>query len=99
MPRIAEDKIRDAVLGKIAGRLPFESKDALVQFVVTNAAAETDVLVMATERTKVDRHLAIYEKAGLQVQSIGVWPLAMVACYTNFFGRRRSDVGYNGNAA
>jgi hypothetical protein len=49
------------------------------------------VLVMATERTKVDQHLAIYEKAGLQIQSIGVWPLSMVACYTSFFGRRRSD--------
>jgi type IV pilus assembly protein PilM len=92
LSRMPDDKLKDAVYAKIAGRLPFESKDALVQFVVTNAAAETDVLVMATERTKVDRHLAIYEKAGLQVQAIGVWPLAMVAGYTNFFGRRRSDM-------
>jgi type IV pilus assembly protein PilM len=91
VPRTTDDKLRDAVLAKIAGKLPFESKDALVQYVVTNAANETDVLVMATERTKVDRHLAIYEKAGLQVQGIGCWPLAMVASYTNFFGRRRSD--------
>lgn len=91
VPRVPDEKLRDAVLGKIAGRLPFESKDALVQFVVTNAAAETDVLVMATDHIKVDRHLAIYEKAGLQVQTIGVWPLAMVAGYTSFFGRRRSD--------
>jgi type IV pilus assembly protein PilM len=91
VPRVAEDKLREAVLSRISGKLPFESKDALVQFVVTNAAAETDVLVMATERTKVDRHLAIYEKAGLEVQSICVWPLAMVASYANFFGRRRSD--------
>ena len=91
VPRVAEDKLRDTVLAKIAGKLPFESKDALVQFVVTNVAADMDVLVMATERTKVDRHMAIYEKAGLQIQSIGVWPLSMAACYTNFFGRRRSD--------
>ena len=91
VPRTTDDKLKDAVLAKIAGKLPFESKDALVQFVVTNAAAETDVLVMATERTKVDRHLAIYEKVGLQIQAIGVWPLAMVSGYTNFFGRRKSD--------
>jgi type IV pilus assembly protein PilM len=91
VPRTTDDKLKDAVLAKISGKLPFESKDALVQFVVTNAAAETDVLVMATERTKVDRHLAIYEKAGLQIQAIGVWPLAMVSGYTNFFGRRKSD--------
>jgi type IV pilus assembly protein PilM len=91
VPRTTDDKLRDTVLAKISGKLPFDSKDALVQFVVTNAAAETDVLVMATEHAKVDRHLAIYEKAGLQVQSIGVWPLAMVASYANFFGRRRSD--------
>jgi type IV pilus assembly protein PilM len=92
IPRTPDDRLKDTVLGKIAGKLPFESKDALVQFVVTNAAAETDVLVMATERTKVDRHLAIYEKAGLQIQAIGVWPLAMVAGYLNFFGRRKSDI-------
>jgi Tfp pilus assembly PilM family ATPase len=92
IPRTPDEKLKDAVLGKIAGKLPFESKDALVQFVVTNAAAETDVLVMATERTKVDRHLAIYEKAGLQIQAICVWPLAMVSGYINFFGRRQSDM-------
>jgi type IV pilus assembly protein PilM len=91
VPRTAEEKLQETVLSKIAGKLPFESKDALVQHVVTNTASEMDVLVMATERTKVDRHLAIYEKVGLHVQTIGVWPLAMTASYTHFFGRRRSD--------
>lgn len=91
IPRTPEEKLRETVIAKVSGKLPFESKDALVQFVVTNVNSEIDVLVMATERTKVDQHLAIYEKAGLEVQSIGVWPLAMVASYANFFGRRRSD--------
>ena len=52
IPRTPEEKLREAVLAKISGKLPFDSKDALVQFVVTKAAAETDVLVMATERTR-----------------------------------------------
>jgi Tfp pilus assembly PilM family ATPase len=49
------------------------------------------VLVMATERLKVERYLAIYEAAKLDVKQIGVWPLAMVKSYVTFFGRRQQD--------
>jgi hypothetical protein len=47
---------------------------------------------MASERTVIDRHLAVYEKAGLSIKSIGVWPLALINCYVKFFGRRKSDL-------
>jgi len=49
-------------------------------------------MVLATERAAIDRHLAIYEKAGLRAQAIGAWPAALATCYARFFGRRRSDL-------
>jgi len=48
-------------------------------------------MVLATERAVIERHLAIYERAGLAIQSIGVWPVALASCYARFFGRRKSD--------
>jgi len=49
------------------------------------------ILVMATQRRIIDRHLAIYEKAGLKIKSIGVWPVALTNCYAKFFGRHTVD--------
>jgi len=49
-------------------------------------------VVIAAERKKVDRHLAIYEKTNLQIKSISIWPVALANCYTRFFGRRKSDI-------
>jgi Tfp pilus assembly PilM family ATPase len=96
IPRTSPDQIQEAVLAKIAPKLPCEVKDALVQFVVTrdgtqSGGGELDVLVMAAERIKVDRHLAVYENANLKVAAMGVWPLALVNSYVTFFGRRATD--------
>jgi Tfp pilus assembly PilM family ATPase len=90
--RVTDEQMRPAVLSKVESHLPFDPAGALVQFIIINPGSECDVLVLATERTKVDRHLAIYEQAGLNVQAISLWPLAMVSAYTSFFGRRRSDL-------
>lgn len=57
----------------------------------SKGAGGSDVLVMATERVKVDRHLAIYENARLQVKQIAVWPIALANSYAKFFGRRQTD--------
>ena len=46
---------------------------------------------MATEKQKIDRHLAIYEKAGLNVKSISIWPFAMANSYAAFFSRREDE--------
>jgi Tfp pilus assembly PilM family ATPase len=96
VPRVAPEQLREAVLSRIAPKLPCEPKECLVQYVVTregtkSGAGELDVLVMAAERTKVDRHLAVYENANLKVVAIGVWPLALTASYVTFFGRRTTD--------
>lgn len=94
IPRVAEKDVDLAVMKKIAKKLPFDSKKAMIKQVLTdnNNNGHFDVLVMAAEREKVDRHLAIYEKAGLNIKGIGVWPVACINAYVNFFGRRKADL-------
>lgn len=86
-----DGKMDDAVFSKIKQKLPFEPirKNMMLQYIKTD---QENVLVMAAERKIIDRHLAIYEKANLHIQSICVWPMALVNCYTQFFGRRKSDL-------
>lgn len=93
LPRSAMENITETVYNKVKKRLPFDPANALVKHVITDqhSTGEIDVLVMAAERQNVDRHLAIYEKAGLQVKGITVWPLAMTNTYLKLFGRRQSD--------
>ena len=91
MPKSNGGDTEDAIFAKIKQKLPFESleENTMMQYVPTE---EDNVLVMATERRIIDRHLAIYEEAGLSIKSIGVWPAALVNCYVRFFGRRKSDI-------
>ena len=91
MPKAKSDNMHDAIFAKIKQKLPFESlqENTMMQYMPTE---EDNVLVMATERRIIDRHLAIYEKAGLSIRSIGVWPTALANCYVKFFARRTSDL-------
>lgn len=87
-----------AALEKVQSKLPFDHQGALIKCVVTDNVAnmdDLDVVVMVAERENVNRNLAIYEKAGLQMKSISVWPLAITNSYTTFFGRRDADVDVN----
>lgn len=90
-PKKFDGKIEDAIFAKIKQKLPFEpiQKNTLVKYV---PAEQDNVIVLAVERTVIDRHLAIYERAGLSLKSIGVWPLALSNCYAQFFGRRKTDL-------
>lgn len=90
----SEAGLEKMVLTKIRAKLPFDPTGAMVNYVVTGSnedAKETDVLVMAAEREIVNRQLAIYEKAGLEIKGISVWPLAMTNSYVKFFAQRKSD--------
>ncbi|MDD5327178.1 MAG: type II secretion system protein GspL [Phycisphaerae bacterium] len=89
MPKTEKDKMQNAVFAEIKQKLPFKPDDAMIKFL---PAEDDNVLVMAAERKKIDRHLAIYEKAGLKIKSIVVWPTALTNNYVSFFGRRKSDV-------
>jgi len=87
--KINDDKMSETVLSMIKQKLSFDPNDAMIQYIPTE---HNNVLVMATERKIIDRHLAIYEKTGLTVKSIGAWPVALINCYTKFFGRRKADL-------
>lgn len=95
IPKVADDKINESVIAAAAKKLPFDPNNAMLKHVVTSNKhnGQLDVMVMATEREKIDRNLAIYEKAGLNIKGIGVWPMACINSYTNFFGRREADQG------
>ncbi|MHC4520229.1 MAG: hypothetical protein ACYTAS_16685, partial [Planctomycetota bacterium] len=86
-----DGKIEDALFTKIKQKLPFEpiQKNTLIKYIPTE---QDNVMVLATERTVIDRHLAIYERAGMVIKSIGVWPVALATCYARFFGRRQTDL-------
>ncbi len=84
-----DGKLQQAVVSKIKQRLPFEPDDALIKYI---PAEEDNVVVIAAERKIIDRHLAVYEKANLQIKSMGVWPIALTNSYTRFFGRRDADI-------
>jgi len=85
------DKLTDTIFSKVKHKLPFESvkENTLIKYIPTE---DDNVLVMATERKIIDRHLAIYENADLKIKSIGVWPVALTNTYVRFFGRRKDDI-------
>ncbi len=88
-PKVEQDRVEDAVLAKIQQKLPFDPSNALIKCMPTE---QNNVLAMVTDRSIIERHLAIYEKANLALKSIGVWPLALANTYGSFFGRRKSDL-------
>jgi len=90
-PKKFDGKIEEAIFAKIKQKLPFEplQKNTMIKYI---PAEQDNVLVLATERPVIERHLAIYERAGLAIKSIGVWPVALASCYARFFGRRKSDL-------
>ena len=88
VPKTDDDKLEEVVLPKIKQKLPFELDKAMIKCIPTE---NDNVMVIATEREKIDRHLAIYEKTQLAIKSIGVWPMALTNSYTRFFGRRKTD--------
>ncbi len=89
VPKTDDDKLEDVVLSKIKQKLPFELDKAMIKYIPTE---NDNVMVIETEREKIDRHLAIYEKTQLVIKTIGVWPIALTNSYTKFFGRRKTDV-------
>jgi Tfp pilus assembly PilM family ATPase len=90
-PKKFDGKIEDALFAKVRQKLPFEpiEKNTMIKYI---PAEQDGLIVLATERTVIDHHLAIYERAGLAIHSIGVWPVALAQCYAQFFGRRKLDL-------
>jgi Tfp pilus assembly PilM family ATPase len=89
VPKTSRSKPDDTIIAKLKQKLPIEPDEAMIKYIPTEGDI---IMVIATEREKIDRHLAIYEKAQLSIKSIAVWPLALACSYTNFFGRRKTDI-------
>jgi Tfp pilus assembly PilM family ATPase len=88
MPKVEKSQMDKKILAKIKQRLPFDSGSVMIKHIPTE---DDSILVIATERQKIDRILAMYEKTNLCVQSIGVWPIALANAYARFFCRRKGD--------
>jgi Tfp pilus assembly PilM family ATPase len=56
MPNIEKEKLQEALFSKIKQKLPFEADDAMIKYL---PAEDDNVMVVAVERKKIDRHLAI----------------------------------------
>jgi Tfp pilus assembly PilM family ATPase len=84
-------KIHNAVLAQVSRKLPFPADDAALQYVVLKEGQETDLMILATQQSCIRHHLAIYEAAGVQIQSIQTWPEALMNSYVHFFSRRKED--------
>jgi type IV pilus assembly protein PilM len=82
-------KFDDMVLARAKQKLPIELDQAMLKYIPSE---EDNYIIIATERQNINKHLAIYENAGLNIKSIGVWPLALINSYTRFFGRRKTDL-------
>ncbi len=89
VPKSKEGQVENYIISKIKNKLPFGSDDIMIK---TVPLEDDNYLIIVTEREKINRHLAIYEKANLQIKSITVWPLALINSYIRFFGRRKSDL-------
>jgi Tfp pilus assembly PilM family ATPase len=91
MPTTNNTTLQDAIFSSIKDKLPFEpvKQNVMIKCSPTEMG---NVLVMATDRRIIDRHVALYEKANLHINSIGVWPAALTNCYSTFFGRRKCDI-------
>jgi len=89
MPRTKDERVEDAVVSAIKPKLSYDADGAMIKYTQT---VDDNILVTAVERKNIDIHLAIYEKAGLRLKSIAIWPSALMSSYVKFFGRRKTDV-------
>jgi Tfp pilus assembly PilM family ATPase len=97
IPRSALKQINEILPQKLQKRLPFPVENALFQHVVIDAGEKNgsdvvDVLAISANREDINRHLAIYEKAGLEVAGISIWPTAMIKSFMSFFCRRENEL-------
>jgi len=85
MPKAPEGELQNAILNHLKPKLRIAPEDVLMEHV---KADSENILVMATDKTKLYRHLAIYEKAHLKVAAISVWPMAVLRAYTHLWTRQ-----------
>jgi Tfp pilus assembly PilM family ATPase len=88
MPRVPESDLRGAILSQMRPKLQIKPDDAAIEWVSTDSDY---ILVMVADRTKLYRHLAIYERAHLKIASVSVWPTAIANAYAHLWARYRGE--------
>ena len=88
MPRAPQAELQNTILNSLKPKLGVDPNDILMDYIKTNSE---NILVMATDKTKLYKHLAIYEKARLKVVSISIWPLAVLNAYTRLWAKRMNQ--------
>lgn len=78
----------EALMQKVTQRLPFDANQAMIKII---SAEQGNYVVIAAQKEKINRYLAVYEKSNLKVSSLTVWPSALISSYVHFFGRRAVD--------
>jgi len=93
IPQVSEANLEEHVRKNIKSKLPYDVNEAMLKYVASsgNDAGEIDVVVIAAEKLKVERHLAIFEAAKVEVAGMSVWPFAMSRAFVKFFAKRESD--------
>jgi Tfp pilus assembly PilM family ATPase len=84
MSEPAEGQLQNAILNHLKPKLQITPDNVLIKHVRNDSK---NILVMASDRTKLYRHLAIYEKARLKVGAISVWPMAVLRAYAHLWAR------------
>jgi len=85
MPERAEDETQDAIINRLRPKLGTTPDNVLIRHVRND---NENIFVMASDKTKLYQHLAIFEKAKLKVKTISAWPIAVFQAYTNLWARQ-----------
>lgn len=84
MPKVAKGQLQDIVLNHLKSNFNSTPDNTLIQYVKLDSE---NILGMACDKEKLDRHLAIYEKTRLKVAALSVWPIAIHRAYTHLWAR------------
>lgn len=89
MPKVSESNLQNAILKQLKPKIGIAPQDALMHHFKTDSE---NVLVMATDKSKLYKHLAIYENARLKVASVSIWPMAVLKAYNLLWAGRMGQV-------
>lgn len=88
MPRVPEGELQNAIFDYLKPKLGLSPDNILMEHLKTDSE---NIFVMAADKTKLYRYLAIYEQAHLKVASISVWPLAILRAYGRLWAVHKNE--------
>jgi len=84
MPKVGKGQLQDIILNHLKSNFNSTPDNTLIQYIKTD---NENILGIACDKEKLDRHLAIYEKTRLKVTALSVWPIAVHRAYTHLWAR------------